>query len=305
MALSQKFVMRSALLSERFSIELTADEFNEFNKCRLFLSDYIKMEEDSVQLLLSLQDFERFIFDCALEHRLFPSYGIDYTRDIRLRANLRVISFLNSLSSLRDQFPRFRSATLGIDLREKFRSLWQETKSKNVTFWFCERIRNFAQHQTQPISFHVTGSQWDKDRIFNESYAAIYVDVEEVVAHREIKREEAESYRAHFGRRADLSLVIREASSCTAQIIKKMRTVTTEDYENSYKTYAQFLARAEAAGAQLRYCHIASLIDGLDHEKHDVFGEFLERAAYLRRHPLAINNHNHFISNKALGHQRE
>jgi len=83
-------------------------------------------------------------------------------------------------------------------------------QQNSVAFNFCERLRNFAQHHFQPVSFTTTGGAWDQDREFREHRASLYAAVEDVIRNREIDEIEREGYQRSFGETADISLIFRE-----------------------------------------------------------------------------------------------
>lgn len=299
---STRYLLISALVAERFEVELSLQEFADLDRSRGFLIDYMKMEEAALQLIYALQELESFLLDTALSGYLFPLSEYNFHRDQRIRADLRLQSFLNSMTSLRDQFPKFKAAKFNTGLRSEFGALWQASKVKNVTFGFCERLRNFAQHQTKPVEYVTTGGKWDEKREYQENYATLFVDVESVLNNRDLDNNEATLYRDKFGKKADLILVVREAASCVSEIIRSIRLASEADFNDCCGIYKKFVARSESAGAEMGYCELVVISGDEMTKRYDVFSEFVERATALRRVFLTMHNHNHFVSGKPRGH---
>jgi hypothetical protein len=298
---SQHF-LRSPFISERFQHAITTDEFDSLKAARSFLSEYMRFEESVLQVLYSCEEFEAFLLNTSLNHYLFPSHEHDFMQDTRLRSNLKVLGFLNSVTSLRDQFPKFKGLLPALDIHRRFKNLWNDQKKASTAFSFCERLRNYAQHQTQPVSSVTTGGGWDKDRVLLESHVSIFVAVDAVCANRCIKDGERRQYQAEFGTQCDVSLVFRETTACIGKIVQETRAALDKHFVSQMATYEANLAIAKSYKENFVVAEAVSTLNDAEVERFSIFQDFSERAKRLRRTFVMTNNHSHFISNRARGH---
>lgn len=298
------YLLRSAVLSESFQHSLTASEFNALSTARAFLYDYIQFEEGVLQVLWAFEEFESFLLTTALNHYLFPLHKDDVVRDIRLRSNLKVLGFLNSVTSFRDQFPRFKTLLPRLNVCDRFRRSWSAQKANTLAFCFCEHFRNFAQHQTQPVFSVSIGGGWDKGRVLREDHTSVYVSVDAVCKNRKIKDDAKKlaGYKAAFGDHCDISLIFRETVGCIGKIVKEVRTITNEAFASAIADYEANLAIIEQHKQGLISAEAMSIIGTNETEKISIFREFSERAKRLRQTFVMENNQDHFISNRARGH---
>jgi hypothetical protein len=298
-----RFALVSPFLGEHFDHTLTSEDFGELRKSFLFLKDYMRFEETVLQCLYSFEDFEEFILKSALQHYLFPMREYDFLQDTRVRSNIKVLSLLNSVTSLRDQFPKFRSHQELSRLHEMFRSYWDYERDSSAAFAFFERLRNFAQHQTQPVSGYTTGSRWDDKREISEARAAIFVTVDEVCSNRAIGQTERERYTNTFGEKADLSLIFRETIGRIGEIATKIRKETDAVFKSSEALYQNAIEIGSRYQEKFTVCDAVAITGDSEEKQFSVFGDFLERARRLRRTFLMKNNQSHIVSNRAMGHK--
>jgi hypothetical protein len=297
------FELHSPFMSEVWTHELTEKQFHELKNSHNFLLTYMNLEESVLQIMYAMQTFETYLLTGALDYYLFPGRDFDYFQDARLQANLAVSGVLNSISSLRDQFPKFAGMTGDVDARAGFLSKWQELSDSSVTFRFGEHLRNYAQHQNQPVSGATTGGGWDKDRTLMETHLTVYCDVTKVTASRRVGPNDKKVFREVLGTRADLALVLREMTDGVAQLAKFAREMLEPYYVSAISNYE---ANLTVVG---RYSdndgrHATARAHGASDMTFNIFMDFLARAKRLHRTHVTINAHRHFVSSKARGHSR-
>jgi hypothetical protein len=297
-----RYVLRSAVLSERFEHILTAEEFSKLKKARGFLTDYMQFEETVLQVIHASMQFESFLLETSLKHYFFPTGRHDAIQDTRLLANLPVLSFLNSITSFRDQFPKFKQADPKLAIHARFKELWDKQKANSVAFSFCERFRNYGQHQTKPVSGVTLGGSWDKGRNFLEANTSVFVEVADVCKNHQIKTAEKAKYTDAFGKHCDISLIFRETTGCIGGLVKELRDALKAEFETSTSLYQKQLDIIGTYKKGLIIARAASMSGSETLESFDVFSDFLERATHLRRTYVMSNNNRHFVSNKARGH---
>lgn len=298
-----EYKLRSPFIGNRFTHPLSQTEFAELCRARTFLTDYVRFEESVLQVLYSWEEFEAFLLNTALNQYVFPLYEHDFAQDTRLRSNLKVLGFLNSITSLRDQFPKFKSLLPALDQHKLFKELWNKQKDTSVAFSFCERFRNYAQHQTQPVSSVTTGGGWNETTGLLESHVSIFVDVGAVCANRDIKRDERVRYETEFGAECDVGLLFRETAAGIGQIVQSVRANLEQTFAKAIATYESNLSRVPITD-NLQIAEVAHLSAGAAVETFSIFKGFSERAKGLHRTFLMTNNQRHFVSNKARGHKK-
>lgn len=296
------YVLTSPFLGERYEHRLSLEEFESIRRSYIFLDEYMSFEETVLQLIYSYQEFERYILESALDYHIFPSVDFDYFQDIRVKSNIRVMSFLNSLTSLRDQFPSFRRVKNLADLRSAFRKKWDSQKATSTEFAFCERLRNFAQHQTQPVSSVQTGGGWDEKRTLYEARTSIFVDVEAVCENRKISPGEKQVYLNYFGPKADAALLFRVAIDTLGKLSKETREECITEFSRSVDVLKEYITIASGYVETFISCEAMSMDSDKITEKFPIFDDFVKRANVLRRIHLNVNNERHFISNRSRGH---
>ncbi|WP_152601057.1 hypothetical protein [Rhizobium sp. YS-1r] len=189
-----KYFLISPFIDFRCQLELTHIEFQKLSASHATIKNNIIFEENLLQVFYSMAEFESFILESSLRHSLFPISDFEFAQDNRIRGNIKVASFLNSVTSFKDQFPKFDHLSPGVDLKDVFTTLWTNCRNKSVDFSFFERLRNFSQHQTQPVSSYTIGSNWNEELSLHEHRASLFASVEEVSRNRSIKNEERERY---------------------------------------------------------------------------------------------------------------
>ncbi|QDC00028.1 hypothetical protein [Mesorhizobium sp. 8] len=299
----EKYAIASIFLSDRFLHEISFADFARYRKSYLFLLEYMTLEELVLQNLYAFEDYEKFILESALHNHLFPLSEYHFHQDHRIRANIKVVGFLNSVTSLRDQFPKFRESAPEKGIRDDFIKFWNEEKSKSIPFEFCEAFRNYAQHQTQPVAYSTSGSNWDESRALSEAHATVYADVTDVCKNRNISPDKREKFFKEFGLKADISLIFRETVGKIGKIIEKIREETRSEFEISAKIYKDILDTYRYNDEDVIVFDIVRISEGKRYKEFSIFLEFLERAKNLRRTFLIKNNECHLVSNRAFGHK--
>jgi hypothetical protein len=295
----------SPFIGKRWQHPLSPDEYAVLKDARAFLGEYIDFEEALLQVLYSYEEFESFLLTTALNEYLFPLVEYDFLQDTRIKANLRVLSFLNSVTSLRDQFPKFRCLLPQKDAKAHFQALWNTQKATSIVFRFCERFRNFAQHQTQPVASVTTGGAWDKQRVYLESHLTIFASLKDVCANRDIGAAEKAEYASSFGAYCDVGLIFRESVGCIGKIGKEMRDFLGPEFTSHLANYRSNLALTNDTDEKSRTAIAERIKGNAVVEEFQIFSEFSDRAERLHRIFLMTNNHEHFISNRPRGHQKK
>lgn len=294
--MSDEYLLKSPFIGEGFKETINQIRFFEIRNARDDLLKYLKFEESVFQLHQSYHQLEKYILSEALDYLIFPYSDYDVFQDARVSANIKVQSFLNSITSLRDQSPKIVGSSPE-SLKQQFQRLWDAEKEKSTCFAFAERFRNYAQHQTQPVHSVSTGGGWTSDMKLCEHSTSIYADVEDVCRHREIKADEKERYYSSFGKKADIALVARQTMSSIGTILKSIRT----DFK------AQIDIRLEIIDNVIN-THGGKPVDAICVRGSNVaisvslFPDFTARIKKLMSNRLLTNYERHFVSSRYRGH---
>jgi hypothetical protein len=295
------YLIRSPFMGASFQHHLTPEEFKNLDSAKQFLLDYTQFEEHVHLILYSWEDFEAFLLTTALKNYIHGFAPRDDFQDTRLRSNIKVLGFLNSVTSLRDHFPNFKILLPGQDIRKHFIELWDGKRSASTDFGFFERVRNFAQHQNQPVSTLVTGGEWIRDHSLLENNVTLFIDVEEVCRNRRISPAEKQKYSSAFQANCDVSLLFRQTIADLGQIVLEMRQQLAKPLEASMTAYNDILSAIDAWPEKVG--HVFTLEGDTEIMSFQIFPEFLARIKHLRAsHPMTVNQR-HFVSNRARGHK--
>lgn len=297
--MKKEYLLVSPFISQRDEVRITFSEFNKISESREFLLSYLSFEESLFQLLKCYTEFEQYLLSSALQFLHFPQAHWDIFQDIRIEANIRVSSVLNSVTSVKDQAPKIRAPLGGLTLRDKFVSLWENERVVSNSFSFAERLRNYAQHQTQPVSKTSTGGGWDTNRSLCEHHTSVYVDTNSVCENRAIPKEERERYLLEFGESADLSLILRETIGAIGRFVETLRNEFKVPIDSFLDTYEGFL---KYEGKQEAHYDVVARENNFEVENISIFPEFLARVRKLQDNRYLKNNEKHFISNRNRGH---
>ncbi|MHA6299467.1 hypothetical protein [Devosia sp. CAU 1758] len=281
------------------SEKIDTEEAEKLLSARDFISDYISFEENLVAVKNSFYEYELFLLSIGLDYEFDHSADSDFFQDKRVLANAKVLSVLNSITSFRDRFPNIKYRHNDTSTKEYFKENWDTQKSGSIEFHFCEVLRNYAQHNTQPISGVTVGGGWDDKREWRESRASIFVTVSEVTADRKVPNHLKEKFVNHFGTKADVTMLLREAVDGLGLVAKEMRSWLGPELERVISHYQGYLDRAERDG--FLYLVLTSDSD-YPTGQPQFFSDFLTRARKLRARTILTHTSNHYISSRPRGH---
>lgn len=295
---TERFEVSSPFTTGFLSTPLKQEQYQFTVEAKSFLLTYVRFEENYLQLLYALQNFEKFLTDSAVDHSLFPVREFDQVQNSRVRANIYVGGFLNAVTGFRDQFPNKREFKA---VHKEFQGQWDKSKLESRAFSFGERLRNYAQHQSHPVTSITSGGSWDKERTYRESNVTVYADTSDVASER-ISSEERADYISEFGKRTDIALIIRELAGHIGEMVKVSRNSLKSNFDEAVERYHSTLDIGRQIDSEAVIFRITKLHDNIEVESFDLFDDFLDRAKGLRRNFASTKNHQHFVSSRARGH---
>jgi hypothetical protein len=149
------------------------------------------------------------------------------------------------------------------------------TKMSMTPFRFFERVRNYAQHQSQPVSIMESGGEWIDGHTILEDHLSVYVDVETVCNNRAIpEAEKLEYIKAYLGN-CDISLLFRETVAVLGQIVLQMRRQLAKYLDAALDEYRSNLAIVQIYGATVG--KVVTLLSGTEQDSFEIFPGFVER----------------------------
>ncbi|WP_396651871.1 hypothetical protein [Mesorhizobium sp. IMUNJ 23232] len=174
---------------------------------------------------------------------------------------------------------------------------------RTLSFRFCDRLRNFAQHQTQPVHSVTAGGSWNKDRTHNEHHTTVYVDVADVCKDRSISDSERVAIGSKLKDLADVSVVIRESGSCVGRILKECRTLVASDFDNAIAIQEHWLSEIAKVSSDESFARVVHRNENAAERKFDLFPDFAARAKRLRRNLTLTSAEHQVVSNRSRGHR--
>lgn len=205
---------------------------------------------------------------------------------------------LNAVTSIRDQAPKLAHSQLGITLRERLLTLWEEERTRSTAFSFAERFRNYAQHQTQPISRASTGGGWDKSLALCEHHTSVYVATSEVIKNRNIRSTERERYLREYGELVDVAALLREALSAVGRIADTLRIEFEQPFNEAIEAYEHFL---NIDNGRPQHYDVISAYPSEDSDL-SIFPGLSQRARKLKQQRYLKNYQKHYVSSRLRGH---
>lgn len=298
---SKEYILEQPL-GIRSKVEISIEDFQKIGTAKSIISDTISFEENVMLIMNSSKEYEEFILKSALDFYYYPTAEFDFYQDSRMNANLKLLNYLNSITSFRDRFPEFRSCKTGNKLQIEFKRMWNEQQDTCVSFRFCGRLRNYAQHQTQPVWSVTAGGGWNENPRLMETHVSVFVKVDDICKHRSIKTDEKKNYNNNFGELADISLIIRETNSSVGFIVNDMRKMLNEDFLDSENCIKYQLSKLGIGPENLKLANALEIDNGTITKSISLFYEFINRANRLRNTRIPTNFQNHYISNRYRGH---
>jgi len=157
-----KYLLRKVVLGKVPEIEITAEEYAEFETARNILLNALAIEEKYEIVIRSYIDFERQILDTITIHMVRMTLGyIDFFEE-RLGLNIRLLNLLTACRLYVDQLNQnVRECIPNVsDSKEIVRKFLSKEYDRNKEYRFMEALRNYAQHQGIPVHWTQGCSRW-------------------------------------------------------------------------------------------------------------------------------------------------
>jgi hypothetical protein len=296
------YVIRSPFIADVKELSISEDEFASIKVARNFLLQYMQFEEGVLYLKFAIADFETFLLDVSVQEHIFPEVEFNAFQNLRLRSNLRTVAFLNAVASFKDQFPDFSKYYSCKLTRREFISRWDQLRQDSLAFSFCERLRNYAQHQNQPVRYVTTGGGWDSNRVHLEMHASVFASVPSICENRSIDSIERQKYTSSYGDKADISLILRETVGKIGELSNLIRSDLNYEFQTSSDIIDALLVRLQSEFTSHMHGDVVRLDNGMEAEIISIFPDFIHRAKQLRNSRFVTGNEHHYVSNRARGH---
>lgn len=296
-----KLFLDGTKLDNEIRVPISKKLYESIKQSKVELFEIISIEEAYAQILDSYIEFEEFIFSTSQHHFIYTILEYDYSQDSRMIANRRVLTCLNTIFAFKDQVKTSRDFHQKNFLKNFFKNEFSKMKMHSISYQFAEQLRNYTQHQSQPIDSLTVGGGWDETHTICEQHATVYVNTSKVFSRREIKKSEQEKFLNYFGSSIDVSYLFREVLSEISNIVKNYRIVTSDHYIKICKTLDAALNLGyKSENGKKSF----DLVDESTGSKSIYFNsDFLNRAHRFRDNSIITNYEKHYTSTRPRRHR--
>lgn len=157
-----KYLLRKTVMGEVPEIEITAEEYAEFEKARNILSNALAIEEKYEIVITSYLDFEKQIFDATIDSMVREHFDYSVYFDVRLGLNIRLVNLLTAIRLYVHQLNQnVRECVPNVaDAKKVVEDFFSKEYDENKEYRFMEALRNYVQHRGLPVHRTQQGSRW-------------------------------------------------------------------------------------------------------------------------------------------------
>jgi hypothetical protein len=157
-----RYLLRKAVLGNVPEIEITAEEYSEYENARKILLNALAIEEKYEIVVTNYLDFEKQILDTTTSYMVREHLDYSDFFEVRLGLNIRLVNLLTAARLYVDQLNQnVRNCVLGISgAKDAVKKLFSKECDENKEFRFMEALRNYVQHRGLPVHWTQQGGRW-------------------------------------------------------------------------------------------------------------------------------------------------
>lgn len=156
-----KYLLRVNQLASVPEIEITADEYAEFEKARNVLSNAFAIEEIYEIMIANYLDFEKQILIMTTDYMVRGDHDYSDSFEVRLGLNIRLVNLLTAVKLYVDQLNQnVRECVTNNDkTKETVKKFFSDEYDNNKQYRFMEQLRDYVQHRGLPVHLTQYGSR--------------------------------------------------------------------------------------------------------------------------------------------------
>lgn len=157
-----KYLLRNNVSGKVPEIEITENEYFEFEKARNILSNALAIEEKYEILISNYLDFERQILETVSGFMIRSHLDYSDFFEIRLGLNIRLVNLLTAARLYIDQLNQnVRDCVPNITVaEEEIKKICNIEYDNNKEYRLMEALRNYVQHRGIPVHLTQLGGRW-------------------------------------------------------------------------------------------------------------------------------------------------
>lgn len=172
-----KYLLRKVVLDEVPEIEITAEEYADFEKARNILSNALAIEEKYELVIANYLDFEKQILNTTTGYMVREHLDYSDFFEVRLGLNIRLVNLLTAARLYVDQLNQnIRECVPNVpDTEEIVKNFFAKEYDKNKEYRFMEALRNYVQHRGIPVHWAQQGGRWTS--LDDDGFLEYYTEV--------------------------------------------------------------------------------------------------------------------------------
>jgi hypothetical protein len=157
-----KYLLRKAVLDNVPEIEITAEEYAEFEKARNILSSALAIEETYEILITNYLDFEKQILDITTGYMVRQHFDYSNSFETHLSLNIRLVNLLTAARLYEDQLRHNVPECVPNvpDAKEVVKKIFSKEYDANKEYRFMYALRNHVQHRGLAVHWIQPGGRW-------------------------------------------------------------------------------------------------------------------------------------------------
>jgi hypothetical protein len=173
-----KYLLRKVVLGKVPEIEITAEEYTEFEKAKNILTNALAIEEKYEIVIRNYIGFEKKILDTTNTYMVRTTLGYSDFFEVRLELNIRLVNLLTAARLYVDQLNQNVRECIPntTDSKELVKEYFSKEYDVNKEYRFMEALRNYVQHRGFPVHLAPQGGRWTslEDDGLLEYYMELY-----------------------------------------------------------------------------------------------------------------------------------
>lgn len=240
-----RYLLRIDALDRFPEIDITEEQYLEYENARKILNNALRIEETYEILLSSFADLEKEMLNATLSHMMSFSPDYDDFFQLQLSLNIRLVNVLTAARLYLDQLPQYICNCLPLDstVKDSIKKLRSDEYDAWFEYRFMEALRNYVQHKGIPVHWTSLPSKWTSEDENREMEFSVHMgSAQSVLQDSDFKK----SVLAEMPEKVDLKAATRSYIECLSRIHCAARKMIADCsntaralMEKAHKQYAE------------------------------------------------------------------
>ena len=261
-----KYLLRKVILGKVPEIEITAEEYTEFEKAKNILTNALAIEEKYEIVIRNYLEFEKQMLDTTITDMVRTTLGYPDFFEVHLGLNIRLINLLAAARMYVDQLNQnVRECIPNIDnIKELVKKFFSKEHDDNKDYRFMEALRNYVQHRGIPVHSAPQGGRWTS--LEDDGLLEYYMELYTIRSYLEVDSKFKKTSLDELDEKIDLKLATRSYMESLSNVHESVRSIITESVkaareliENAHRRYAD-IHKGSLAGLSACKCSNKKLV---------------------------------------------